>query len=166
MGIRLRFRQRLNSSYSSKSTEAKQLARLRIEQNLPPKQMRRPLSLLLSPSFFYAVQYTLNSILQNCRHVLMQIWTGINDLLCIQYNFVVRTCSIQFQTETVFCRNVDIVLVPSCPGRMTTFVCRVLCTTEGWIVESRLVNADFCNLNLCHGDAELRFFAPVFCLHV
>ena len=35
------------------STEAKQLAWQGIEQNLPPKQTRRPLSLLLSLSFFY-----------------------------------------------------------------------------------------------------------------
>ena len=46
-------KKRLNSSYSSKSTEAKQLARQGIEQNLPPEQTRRHLPLLLSPSFFY-----------------------------------------------------------------------------------------------------------------
>ena len=38
-----------------KSTEAKQLAQQGIEQILPPKKVRRPLPLLLSPSFFYAV---------------------------------------------------------------------------------------------------------------
>ena len=45
--------ERSNSSYSTKWTEAKQLAGKGIEQNLPPKRTRRPLSLLLSPSFFY-----------------------------------------------------------------------------------------------------------------
>ena len=35
---------------------AKQLARQGIEQNLSPKQKRRPLPLLLSPSFFYGVK--------------------------------------------------------------------------------------------------------------
>ena len=43
----------LISTVSSKPTEAKQLARQGIEQNLPPKQMQQPLPLLLSPSFFY-----------------------------------------------------------------------------------------------------------------
>ena len=43
----------MNLTVSSKSTKAKQLAPQGIEQNLPPKQMRRPLPLLLSPSFFY-----------------------------------------------------------------------------------------------------------------
>ena len=38
-----------------KSTEAKQLAQQGIEQILPQKKVRRPLPLLLSPSFFYAV---------------------------------------------------------------------------------------------------------------
>ena len=37
---------------SSKKTEAKQLARQETEQVLPPKQTRRPLPWLLSPSFF------------------------------------------------------------------------------------------------------------------
>ena len=46
---------RTNSTVSSKSTEAKQLARQGIEQNLPPKQTRRPLLLILSLSFFYAL---------------------------------------------------------------------------------------------------------------
>ena len=41
------------NGWSSKSTEAKQLSRQGIEQNLPPKQTRRPLPWLLSPSFFY-----------------------------------------------------------------------------------------------------------------
>ena len=44
----------MNSTVYSKPTEAKRLAQQIIEQNLPPKQTRRPLSLLLSPSFFYA----------------------------------------------------------------------------------------------------------------
>ena len=39
------------NGWSSKSTEAKQLSRQGIEQNLPPKQTRRPLPWLLSPSF-------------------------------------------------------------------------------------------------------------------
>ena len=47
---------RLNSSYFSKSTEAKHLARQGIEQILSPKQMRRPLPFLLILSFFYGVQ--------------------------------------------------------------------------------------------------------------
>ena len=43
----------MNSTVSSQPREAKQLARQGIEQNLPPKQTRRPLPLLLSPSLFY-----------------------------------------------------------------------------------------------------------------
>ena len=39
----------MDSIVSSKSTEAKQLARQGMEQNLPPKQTRPPLPLLLSP---------------------------------------------------------------------------------------------------------------------
>ena len=48
--------ERSNSSYSTKSTEAKQLAGKGIEQNLPPKRTRRPLSLLLSPSSMFIFQ--------------------------------------------------------------------------------------------------------------
>ena len=48
------WKNRMNSTFSSKSTEAKQLARQGIEYILAPKQTRRPLPLLLSPSFFYA----------------------------------------------------------------------------------------------------------------
>ena len=44
----------MNSTVSSKSTEAKQLAQQGIEQNLPPKQTRRPLPWLQFKSFFYA----------------------------------------------------------------------------------------------------------------
>ena len=47
------WKKRSNSTYSSKKTQAKQLARQGIEQILPPKQTRRPLPCLLSPSFFY-----------------------------------------------------------------------------------------------------------------
>ena len=47
-------------SISSKSAEAKQLAWQEIEQFVPPKQTRRPLHLLLSPSFFYALTSTLH----------------------------------------------------------------------------------------------------------
>ena len=46
------WKKRLDSSYSSKSTKAKRQARQGIEQILPPKQTRRPLHLLFSPSFF------------------------------------------------------------------------------------------------------------------
>ena len=46
----------MNSTVSSKFTEAKQLAQQGIEQNLSPMQTRRPLPLLLSPSFFYGSQ--------------------------------------------------------------------------------------------------------------
>ena len=46
-------KKRSNSFYFSKSTKAKQLARQGIEQILFPKQTRRPLPLLLSPSLFY-----------------------------------------------------------------------------------------------------------------
>ena len=48
--------ERSNSSYSTKSTEAKQLAGKGLEQNLPPKRTRRPLSLLLSPSSMFIFQ--------------------------------------------------------------------------------------------------------------
>ena len=47
------WKKRLNSSFSSKQTEAKQIAWQEIEQILPTKPTRRPLPLLLSPSFFY-----------------------------------------------------------------------------------------------------------------
>ena len=43
----------MNSTVSFKPPKAKQLARKEIAQNLPPKQMRRPLPCLLIPSFFY-----------------------------------------------------------------------------------------------------------------
>ena len=46
---------RMNSTVSSKPTEAKQLARLGIEHIKPPKQTQQPLPLLLSPSFFYSM---------------------------------------------------------------------------------------------------------------
>ena len=49
----------LNSTISSKSTEAKQLTRQKIEHILPAKQTRLPLPLLLSPSFFYGWGETL-----------------------------------------------------------------------------------------------------------
>ena len=41
----------MNSTFSSKSTETKQLARQGIEAVLPPKQTGRPLPLLLSHSY-------------------------------------------------------------------------------------------------------------------
>ena len=44
------FNYRMNCTFSSKLTEAKQLAQQVSEQILPPKQMRRLLPLLLSPS--------------------------------------------------------------------------------------------------------------------
>ena len=47
------WKNRRNSTVSSKPTKAKQLARQGIEQNLLPRQMQRPLPCLLSPSFFY-----------------------------------------------------------------------------------------------------------------
>ena len=43
----------LELTVSFKSYETRQLARQRIERILPPKPTRRPLPLLLSPSFFY-----------------------------------------------------------------------------------------------------------------
>ena len=46
----------MNSSYSSKSSQAKQLVQQGIEQILPPKQKRRPLPFLLSLSFFYGTR--------------------------------------------------------------------------------------------------------------
>ena len=51
----------MNSTFSFKSTEAKQLARQGFELILPPKQKWGPLSLLLSPSFLYGANpYTHN----------------------------------------------------------------------------------------------------------
>ena len=47
------WKKRLNSSFSFKSTESKQLTRQGIEHILPPKQTRRLLPCLLIPSFFY-----------------------------------------------------------------------------------------------------------------
>ena len=44
-----------NSSYYSKSSQAKKLAQLGMEYILPPKQKRRPLPFLLSSSFFYSI---------------------------------------------------------------------------------------------------------------
>ena len=51
------WKKRLNLYYSSKLTEAKQLAWQGSEQNLSPKQIRRPLLLLPYPSFFYGRAY-------------------------------------------------------------------------------------------------------------
>ena len=48
------WKKRMNSSYSSKSSQAKQLVRQRIGWILPLKQKWRPLPFLLSLSFFYA----------------------------------------------------------------------------------------------------------------
>ena len=53
-----------NSSFYSKSSQAKQLAWQRIEYILSPKQQRRPLSSLLSLSFFYG-QMALHTSGQN-----------------------------------------------------------------------------------------------------
>ena len=50
------WKNRMNSTFSSKSTEAKQLARQEKEYILTPKQRRRPLPLLLSPSFVYGLE--------------------------------------------------------------------------------------------------------------
>ena len=48
---RLIWKNRMNSSYSSKLIEAKQLTKQRIEQILSPKQTRRPLPSLSVPFF-------------------------------------------------------------------------------------------------------------------
>ena len=62
----------LDSSYFSKTTQAKQLARLGFEQILPPKQTGRPLPSLLSPSFFYGGERNLKVCKLNCsfKHIL------------------------------------------------------------------------------------------------
>ena len=69
------WKKRLNTSYFSKSTEAKQLAWQGIEQVLSPKQTRRPLPCLLIIFFFYAI------------HVGLQIlFVQTNDRIGIQQN--------------------------------------------------------------------------------
>ena len=73
----------MNSTVYSKPTEAKRLAQQRIEQNLPPKQTRRPLSLLLSPSFFYA-SCTRTGLQLVIFNVILNI-----ILLCFMYPVVV-----------------------------------------------------------------------------
>ena len=55
--LRSHWKKWLNSSFSFKSTEAKQLTRQGLEHILPPKQTRRPLPCLLIPSFFMALTY-------------------------------------------------------------------------------------------------------------
>ena len=71
------WKKRLNSSYSSKSTEAKQLARQGIERNLPPKQTQRPLLLLLSPSFFYSL-YLRTFVNSSC---FLSLWSSSASIL-------------------------------------------------------------------------------------
>ena len=63
----------LKSSDSSKSTDAKQLARHGVEQNLPLKQKQRPLPLLLSPSFFYGQAPTAAKVADVTNHVILII---------------------------------------------------------------------------------------------
>ena len=51
------WKNRMSLTFSSKSTEAKQLAWQGIEKILPPKQTPRPLPLLPSQSFVYVIIY-------------------------------------------------------------------------------------------------------------
>ena len=76
------WKKRSNSSYFSKSTEAKQLARQGIEQILPPKQTRRPLPCLLILSFFYGcVVYRRSSLFRSAIPQDQKI-SGITLGLC------------------------------------------------------------------------------------
>ena len=64
---RSNWKKRLDSSFSCKWTEAKQLTRQGIEHILPPKQTRRPLPSLLILSFFYGT-YTRTSNWHRNKH--------------------------------------------------------------------------------------------------
>ena len=57
-----------NSTVSFKPIEAKQLARQGIEQNLPPKQTRWPLPLLLSPSIIYGTNKKKEDKYESCAN--------------------------------------------------------------------------------------------------
>ena len=85
---------RLNSTVSSKKTQAKQLALQGIEQILPPKQTWRPLPCLLFPSFFCAsngTHYTAHGTVwsESCLF-LVRVQTPELQLLLVQGSAHVR----------------------------------------------------------------------------
>ena len=88
------WKKRTNSSYFSKATEAKQLARQGIEQTLSPKQTRRPLPCLLILSFFYGSYSSIQCI---CTLYSTSEWMGGN---------VVEVISAASLLQDIFSENV------------------------------------------------------------